>query len=118
MLSDLNKKSWAQACLCSDDEDRISWKDKKWGYNRVQVPENGPLSDTCTQDGARALWHVDIQGSALWDCPINVVGLFLCVYPSLSTCVWWRNPPPGEAGIGPDHRGMPGTDMGLGQPAD
>lgn len=51
------------------------------------------LSGTCIQDGARDLWHVDIQGSALWDCPMNVVGLFFCVYSSLSTCVWWRNPP-------------------------
>ena len=76
------------------------------------------LSGTCIQGGARDLWHVDIQGSALGDCPINVVGLFFCVYSSLSPCVWWRNPPPGEAGIGPDHHVMPGTDIGLGQPVD
>jgi len=87
-----NKKSWAQACLCSDDEDRLSWKNKKWGYNRIQVPENGPVRHRYPRC-ARDLWHVDIQGSALWDCPMNAVGLFFRVYSSLSTCVWWRNPP-------------------------
>ena len=76
------------------------------------------LSGTCIQGGASDLWHLDIKGSALGDCPINVVGLFFCVYSSLSPCVWWRNPPPGEAGIGPDHHVMPGTDIGLGQPVD
>lgn len=46
-----------------------------------RVTENGPLSDTCTQDGARALWHVDIQKDLLFGIAPSMWWCFFCVYP-------------------------------------
>ena len=112
-----NKKSWAQACLCSDDEDKLYWKNKKWGYSRIQVPENGPV---------RHLYPRWCQGPLAWrhsrictlGLPHECGGSFLlCLFLSVYLCLVEKSSP-GEAGIGPDHHVMPGTDIGLGQPAD
>lgn len=50
--------------------------------------------------------------------PHECGGSFLpCLFLSVYLCLVEKSSP-GEAGIGPDHHVMPGTDIGLGQPAD
>lgn len=88
-----NKKSWAQACLCSDDEDRISWKDEKWGYNRIQVPENGPVRHLYPRwcQGPLACRHSRI-------CTLGLThqcggSLLLCLFLSVSLCLVEKSTP-------------------------
>lgn len=76
------------------------------------------LSGICIQDGASVSSIQKCMDLHFGIAASNVVGLSLCVYSSLSPCVWWGNALPGEAGIGPDHHVMPGIDIGLVQLTD
>lgn len=98
-------------CAVMDGGDRISWKGKSWSCSGVRSPCEwkcrAPVSKMVPLPlTVRNSWIFTLNGTT------NVTGLSLCPLRSVPLCLMGGHFPT-EAGIGPAHHVMPGTDIGF-----